>query len=92
MADLTYIRDALNGLGPDRRVFAAVLCERRNVCAERGEHSMAAVYHALAVVIHELMDEERATMSALEQDFHNVRPLTAEELAEVWFDDEQEQS
>jgi hypothetical protein len=83
------LRTAIDDLTPaERAMLARVAAEHRDAGAT-SHPRMAALWQALAVLAAESVDRERSVLADLERGMGPVvRPLTAEELAEVRFDDE----
>ena len=85
----TYLLDAIADLPAiTRHSLKVAATEMRDAAGGRGAHQLATVYSALACAAADAEDHERQTMRDLADQLSAVRPLTAEELAEVHFDDE----
>ena len=85
----TYLLDAIADLPAiTRHSLKVAAIEMRDAAGGRGAHQLATVYSALACAAADAEDLERQTMRHLADQLSAVRPLTAEELAGVHFDDE----
>lgn len=84
MSDLTYLRTSLAKLGGRRDALVAALVQERDRNVAAGDHDLAQVWNALAATTRDFLDTERTTLRAMESDLSPVvRPLTADELADV---------
>lgn len=76
MLDTNYLLDALSSLSStQRRIYKAVLAEQRDRQATEGNHDLALIWNAMAVMLAAVDDHERSSLRRLEDGFTNPKSV-----------------